>query len=379
MLNILDRYVLREIFLTWVGVTGVLLIILLSNKFSGFLGDVAVGRLPKDAIFSLVGYSSIYYLLILAPIGLFLAILLSVGRLYQDSEMSAMKACGIGPWQLYRPIFLLAAILSASLYWLSMEASPWAARQTLDVQNTARAQVQISNLEPGKFLTADEGRLVFYANQKNAQGQLEQVFLQQAELNTESDIEADDAQRGQQLVTANTGYHQSVNESGQKLFILKNGTRFQGIPGRTDYEVINFAEHGIPFVLNVKKNKAAGPEEMTAAQIRDQTSLDFRAELQWRWSVPISALLLAFLALPLSKTNPRQGRFGKVAIAILLYIVYVNLMALSKAWIVKEQIDPLIGLWWVHLLILSLTVVLLLQQYGLRGLFFKPKSMALKV
>ena len=373
MFSILDRYILREIFWTWISVTGVLLSILLSNKFSRFLGDVAADRIPKEAIFSLLGYSTIYYLLILIPIGLFLAILLGLGRLYQDSEMSAIKACGVGPWQLYKPIFALTVVLCGVLFWLSTEAAPWAARQTLQVKNSAIAQTQISNLEPGKFLTAEEGRLVFYANKKNIEGQLEQVFLQQSPMQKTDDLKQ--TQKNQELVTADRGFHQNVDEFGQKLFILQDGTRYQGVPGRADYEVVHFSEHGIPFEVNLDKGKAPGPEELSSSELGNENNLENRAEIQWRWSIPISAFLLAILALPLSKTSPRQGRFGKIAIAILLYIVYANLMALSKAWIVKEKIDPALGLWWVHACILILAIFLLLQQYGLRGLFFSRKRL----
>ena len=362
MLGILDRYVLREIIATWIGVTGVLLLILLSNKFSRFLGDVASGGLPKEALISVMAYASINYLVILIPIGLFLAILLSLGRMYQDSEMSALKACGVGPWQMYRPVLVVTGLICLALYWMSTHASPWAAGQTLEVRNTALAQAQLTNLEPGKFLTADQGNMVFYANDKNTKGELLDVFLQQSDKNSQSEI--------QQLVTADIGYHADVNTEGQKIFVLKNGVRYQGVPGHADYEIVNFSEHGIPFLFNLNKSKAPGPEELTATELRQQTGIEFLAEIQWRWSVPISAFLLALLALPLSKTNPRQGRFGKVAIAILLYIVYANLMALAKAWIVKEKVDPALGIWWVHAIILILTVILLLQQYGLKGLFF---------
>ncbi len=362
MLGILDRYVLREIIATWIGVTGVLLLILLSNKFSRFLGDVASGGIPKDSLFSLMGYASISYLVILIPIGLFLAILLSLGRMYQDSEMSALKACGVGPWQIYKPVLVVTSLICVALYWLSMQASPWAARQTLDVRNTALAQAQLTNLEPGKFLTADQGGMVFYANDKNAQGELMDVFLQQSDKNS--------VKTSQQLVTADIGYHADVNSQGQKVFVLKNGMRYQGVPGQADYEVVSFVEHGIPFLFNLDKGKAPGPEELTASELKEKSGLDYLAEHQWRWSVPISAFLLALLALPLSKTNPRQGRFGKVAIAILLYIVYANLMALAKAWIEKEKVDPAIGIWWVHGIVLLLAAILLVQQYGVKGLFF---------
>ncbi|MBT8142110.1 MAG: LPS export ABC transporter permease LptF [Gammaproteobacteria bacterium] len=365
MFRLLDRYILREIFWTWIGVTGVLLVILLSNKFSRFLGEIAAGSLPKEAIFSLLGYASIYYLLILIPIGLFLAVLLGLGRMYQDSEMSAMRACGVGPWQLYRPILVFAGLLCLTLFWLSMEASPWAARQTLQVRNTALAEAQLGNLEPGKFLTADSGRIVFYADAKNPEGQLTDIFLQQ---NNQSSSK--ESQAPQQLVTAERGYQKSADESGQKLFILQDGVRYFGIPGSSDYEVVHFYEHGIPFQVSVNKGAEPGPGELPSREIRTRTSLEYIAEMQWRWSIPVSAFLLALLALPLSKTNPRQGRFGKVAIAILLYIVYANLMALSKAWVVKGDISPALGMWWVHAIIVFITAIFLLRHYGLRGLFF---------
>jgi len=182
-LRILDRYLFREIFWSFLGVTTVLLLILMSNKFSRFLGEAANGSLPKDTVFELLGYSSINYLIILIPIGLFIAVLLSLGRLYQDSEMSAMHACGIGPWQVFRPVLFLAIIAAAGLYWLSMEVAPWAAKQVLQIRNTALEEVQLTQLEPGQFLTADEGNVVFYAESKNLSGQLEKVFLQQSTKN----------------------------------------------------------------------------------------------------------------------------------------------------------------------------------------------------
>jgi len=331
-LGILDKYILREIVATWLGVTGVLLLILMSNKFSRFLGDVASGSLPKDALFSLMGYASINYLVILIPIGLFLAILLSLGRMYQDSEMSALKACGVGPWQTYKPIIIISSLVCLALYWMSMQASPWAARQTLEVKNIALAQAQLTNLEPGKFLTAGQGGMVFYANEKNTQGQLKDVFLQQSKTNAQSST--------QQLVTADTGYHADVNSDGQKIFVLENGIRYLGVPGQTDYEVVSFEQHGIPFQVNLDKGKAQGPEELSHQDLRKQSNLEYIAEIQWRWSVPI------------------------------LYIVYANLMALAKAWVEKEKVDPVFGIWWVHAIILLLTLTLLLQQYGFRGLFF---------
>ena len=110
MLRILDRYIFREIASTWLAVTLVLLAILLTNQFARVLGEVAKGKLPKGAAMDVIGLSAVQYLTVLVPIGLFLSIMLALGRLYRDSEMSALMACGIGPAALYRPLSLLAVV-----------------------------------------------------------------------------------------------------------------------------------------------------------------------------------------------------------------------------------------------------------------------------
>ncbi|MDH3362948.1 MAG: LptF/LptG family permease, partial [Gammaproteobacteria bacterium] len=124
MTRILDRYIFREITMTWFGVTMVLLLILLTNQFARVLGDVAKGKLPKDAAFDVIGLSAAQYLTILVPIGLFLSIMLALGRLYRDSEMPAMMACRVGPSGIYRPMMWLLVPLAAGVAWLSVEGAP---------------------------------------------------------------------------------------------------------------------------------------------------------------------------------------------------------------------------------------------------------------
>ncbi|NNC55030.1 MAG: LptF/LptG family permease, partial [Pseudomonadales bacterium] len=132
MFAILDRYLLREILYTLLAVTGVLLFILLSNQFARVLGEAAAGRLPRDAVLQLMGLTSLQYLTILVPLSLFLAAMLAFGRLYKDSEMSAVMACGVGPARLYRPLMLVAILTVALLSWLSLDLAPWSA-ETADV------------------------------------------------------------------------------------------------------------------------------------------------------------------------------------------------------------------------------------------------------
>ena len=138
MKRILDRYIFREIAVTWLGVTMVLLMILLTKQFARVLGDVAKGKLPRDAAFDVIGLSAAQYLTILVPIGLFLAVMLALGRLYRDSEMPAMMACRVGPSGIYRPLMWILVPLALGVAWLSIVGTPRAlAEITPDFRGSA--------------------------------------------------------------------------------------------------------------------------------------------------------------------------------------------------------------------------------------------------
>ena len=151
MFRILDRYIFREIAQSWLAVTMVLLAILLTNQFARVLGDVAKDKLPKDAIFQIIGLTGLQYLTILVPIGLFLSIMLALGRLYRDSEMPAMMACRVGPLDIYRPLSWLLIPLALAVGWLAMDVAPMALTEIERVGVEARRQADLSSIEPGRF------------------------------------------------------------------------------------------------------------------------------------------------------------------------------------------------------------------------------------
>ena len=84
-----------------------------------------------------------------------------------------------------------------------------------------------------------------------------------------------------------------------------------------------------------------------------------RAELQWRIGVPLSTIILAIFAVPLSRSQPRSGRYGRLALGLLVFIIYFNLLSAAKAWVEKGELDPALGLWWVHGLFLFGALALL--------------------
>jgi lipopolysaccharide export system permease protein len=351
MLRILDRYIFREIATTWLGVTMVLLLILLTNQFARVLGDVAKGRLPKDAAMEVIALSALQYLTILVPIGLFLAIMLALGRLYRDSEMPAMMACRVGPSGVYRPLALLLLPLSLGVAWLSVDLSPSAYTSVERIGAEARRSVDLAAIEPGRFTAIGPNNAVIYGDNVTPEGVLENVFLQRRV--EDGGVEVVIAERGEQVDT---------DDPDTRLVVLYDGRRYEGIPGTSQFRVVEFAEHGIPYRLPSVEQSDPKPRAMPFLTLLKSSELEHVAEVQWRISLPLATIILAILAVPLSKSQPRAGRYGKLAIGLLVFIIYLNMLSAAKAWIVKGLVPPSLGLWWVHGAVLLFTLVLLAAQ-----------------
>ena len=351
MTRILDRYIFREIAMTWLGVTMVLLLILLTNQFARVLGDVAKGKLPKEAAFDVIGLSAAQYLTVLVPIGLFLSIMLALGRLYRDSEMPAMMACRVGPSGIYRPLMWLLVPLAAGVAWLSIVGAPQALTAVDRIGAEARREADLASIEPGRFTVFGPDQAVVYGERVTEQGDMEKVFMQrQVE---DGRVEVVIAERGEQVES---------EDENTRLLVLHNGRRYEGIPGTSRFRVVEFAEHGIPYQLPSLKATDPRPRAMAFSQLLQSGELAHIAETQWRVSIPLSTIILAMLAVPLSRSRPRAGRYGRIAIGLLVFIIYLNMLSAAKAWIEQATISPVLGLWWVHGCVLVFTVGLLAFQ-----------------
>jgi lipopolysaccharide export system permease protein len=360
MTRILDRYIFREIAMTWLGVTMVLLLILLTNQFARVLGDVAKGKLPKNAAFDVIGLSAVQYLTVLVPIGLFLAIMLGLGRLYRDSELPAMMACRVGPAGLYRPVAWLVVPLAISVAWLAIVGGPWALTEVDRIGAEARRDADLSSIEPGKFTVFGSDRAVVYGQSVTSDGAMENVFMQR----TMNDGAVE-------VVVADLGEMVETDDPDVRLLVLSDGRRYEGIPGTAQFRVVEFAEHGLPYALPSLKTSEPRPRAMKFMDLMRSDEAQHIAEFQWRLGIPLSTILLAILAVPLSRSHPRAGRYGRIAIGLLVFIIYLNMMSASKAWIEQSTIDPVLGIWWVHGCALLLAIVLLTTQNGVHKRLFR--------
>ncbi|MEM7431384.1 MAG: LPS export ABC transporter permease LptF [Pseudomonadota bacterium] len=351
MLRILDRYIFREIASTWLGVTLVLLLILLTNQFARVLGDVAKGKLPRDAAFDVIGLSAAQYLTILVPIGVFLAVMLALGRLYRDSEMPAMLACRLGPGDVYRPLGWLLVPLAAAVAWLSLDLGPLALQNIERVGAEARRQADLASIEPGRFISVGPDSAVVYGERVNEDGSMENVFLQR---------QLDDERM--EIVVAKRGEQVTSDDPDVRFLVLHDGRRYEGVPGTTEFRVVEFFEHGIPYRLPSLDPPELRPRAMRLSNLMGSDQVAHMAELQWRIGVPLATIVLGLLAVPLARTQPRAGRYGRIAIGLLIFIIYLNMLSAAKAWVEQGELSPMIGLWWVHGVVLLLALGMLAHQ-----------------
>jgi lipopolysaccharide export system permease protein len=349
LLNRLDRYLLREVTWTFVAVTGVLLVILLSNQFARVLGQAAQNDFPGGIVLALIGLTTLQQLTVLVPIGLFLGIVLALGRLYHESEMTAMTACGVGPLRIYKPIALLTLVVAALLAVLSYRVVPAAWQKSTELRVAAIRAAQFGALEAGRFRSFAGGDAVFYAERVDASGELFGVFVQRS---VGDRIEVAMAERAVQR-----GAGQQTQE-----FVLYDGRRYEGVPGAPDWRIVEFREHGIPVRLpDTRAGKDKEEMKSTLALLASDSPRD-RAEFAWRTAVPVTALVLMVLGVPMSRLRPRQGRYARVGLAVLAYFLYSNLLAAVRVWIQKDASGGQLGLWWVHLVPLVIAAWLLWRE-----------------
>jgi lipopolysaccharide export system permease protein len=357
---IIARYLVKEVFTTLMGVMVVLLLIALSAQLVGLFSQVTSGALNVDTVMLVFGLKTITILVFIIPLSLFLAILLAFGRLYRESEMVAIAACGTGPAYVLRSVLGLALIVAVIQAVLSMQLAPWAEAQIQRLSVAAQNSTDIQGIIAGRFKEMSEGVGVVYVEELNdSKDRMQNVFVEQQR------------DQGQSIVSASSGYQYLDKKNGDRFMVLQDGYRYEGEPGKDNYTVIQFEKHGIR--IRKKEAKVIHRRNYTIAttELWRDSKPSYIAELQWRISSVLMCLVLAVLAVPLSVSSHRRSNYGKLAVAIALYVVFTNLLTVSRDMVHKEQISPYLGLWWVHLVMIALAVALLLRQTGVRHLFRK--------
>ena len=363
MRNIITSYLTREILKTSAATMLVLYIILMSNALGRVLADVADGDVPRQALAAVMLGQSVHMFALLLPGSFFLGIIFTFGRMYKDHEIVVMNSCGIGYRDFYKPVFmiLLPLLLFTSYASLSLNARIQAnARAIIDREAN---QHEFHQIKPGQFNQGENADTVFFMESLSTDKlELREVII---------GMTGHDAMI---LETAKTGRQQVDEQSGDLFLVVGPGQRVEGIAGLKDFKIIDYEQHGILLEKQVRPVKSrVRSNEKTITELWFSERINDRVELQWRIALPVLLVVLALLAVPLSHIAPRQGRFGKVGYALLAYIVYLNLVVITRAQLEAETIPMTVNFWGVHLLFIVYTGVLLYRRN--RGvLFFANKS-----
>ncbi|TNF33912.1 MAG: LPS export ABC transporter permease LptF [Gammaproteobacteria bacterium] len=335
--TIIDRYISKELLLTCLAVTLVLMLILLSSTLARLLGKAADGSIPSDAVLPLLSITAARYLILLLPLSLYLGVLLSFSRLYKDNEMAAMGACGIGLKRFYRPLMIVVIPVTLLVSFLTLYAMPWIAQKGQLIKAEIESRSELTGLIPGRFNESSDGNAIMFLERQSSDGHhMENVFMHQSL----------DADRSQVETAARASRYR--DEQGRHFILFIDGQHYQGQPGKRDFQIVQYEKHGIYLPESAVPEQSTHRDAMLTRELWQSEHPLHQAELQWRLSIPLATLLLAILALPLSYTTPRKGRYSKLALAILIYLMYSNLLGVGQTWVEQQKVPAMLGIWWVH-------------------------------
>ena len=362
--KILGRYILREVITSWLVVMGVLLVILLANQVAAVLERAAVSQFPQGAVLELIYLGMLQYLSILVPVGLLLGIVLALGRVYHDSELAAALACGVRPLTLYGPVIALGVVAAIGLAALTLIVAPDATARALALRNAAVRSGQFAPLQPGTFRAFGGGSAVVYAEKVDPDGTLHNVFL---ERNEGQGVEVDVAERALHTMSPD-GAIQTI-----ELFGVK---RYEGIPGSPQFRLGRFEEESIPIRVPPANGVITDLDAQPTAALFASADPKRQAQLQWRISMPLMCIILTVIAVPLARLRPRQGRYARVWLAVVVYLIYTNLISAGEAWIAHGAIPAAVGLWWAHVAAVLIALAVILGPQAGQRLRYRMRTAA---
>lgn len=353
VLSILQKYIFREWFWTSLAVSIVLVIVLLGAFLGDMLNDIADGRMPAGLMTMQLLFHMPETFGTIFPLAGFIAVMWGLGRLYRDQEMAVMRSSGFGWRQLIKPLLSLVLPLAVILLVLGLLVAPTTARLAEQQLEQAFRSAALWGLQPGKFHVLRHGELVIYAEAIEDDGKsLRNIFIKQRD------------EIREQIWVARHGTYWMDSNSGDRYLILEEGRVTEYAPGQLDMRVLNFTRNDLrlpePEFRNRKDSKKA--KSKTSSELLSEGSAESVAELQWRLAPAITVIVLGLLAIPLSHSEPREGRGSRVVLGILVYLLYGNTLYLCRSWIAEGVLPAAVGMWWVHIVFLVVSFVWIRRQ-----------------
>jgi len=334
-------------------VAGLLFLIYSSEKFVDYLAEAAAGKISSSLVFQLLWLKLVSVLPTLFPITIFLAVILTYSRLVGDNEMSILSASGMSKFEHLKIVFLLVAPVCIFVAGMSFFFAPWAEVRLQELKTQARQEADITGIAAGQFKEFSKGdRVVYVESLSGDKTAMENIFLQVR-------------QQGKLgVLTSDRATFELDEESGNRYIIFEDGRRYDGVPGGFDYKITEYKTYAILVEANEAALKAANKLESIPTSILLFSDVpSHKAELQWRASSIFSCMLLPLFAVLLSQLPIGEKRYVLIFISMLNYFIYSNLLGVSKSLLKHDEIPSIIGLWWVHvLLIIAMLVLYFLPQ-----------------
>lgn len=350
MFTIIDRLLFREVFKAFGLIVGMLAMVLVANNLVKLLGKVAAGLLAQDVLFTLVGLELLKTLGALVPPAFFFSVIWVLGRMYRDSEMVALEAAGIGTLRVYRAFMLAALPLALAVTYLVMYILPWAKTYIEEVKLQYQASSDVTGLRPGQFYEFSRGDAVVFTEKATAGGGLSGIFVQHRQ----------NSKLG--VVTADHAYQLTDPQNGERYIVLREGRRYQGNPGSGDFAVGRFEEYALRIPQAEVVARTLPLNARPWQELWRSDGLAERAELQYRLSLPLGVLAFALVSVPLARSMPRQGVYGRLGLAILVYFVFMNLQRVAERWMGNGTTPAWLGMWWVPILMVLVAGLVILTD-----------------
>ena len=351
------KALLRELATVALGTFLVLLGITLTTQLVRFLGQAASGAITSAGVAALLGFTMLSYLPVLLSITLFIAVLMTLTRSYRDSEMIVWFSCGVSLTQWVRPVLVFALPLVFTIGLLSLVLSPWAVSKAEEFRRLMESRDDVSAVSPGVFRESRHADRVYFVEEVSGKENLvANVFVSATQHHKTG------------VMVAEQGFQETM-PNGDRFLVLLNGRRYEGEAGTAEYRIAEFERYAMRIEASEMVARAPTTKTTSTAELLQNRTPATMAELSWRIGLPVSALLLSLLAIPLSFVNPRAGRSMNLLLALLIYATYSNLLSIVQASIAQSRIDLTLGAWGVHALMAALLVVLFYRRVMVFSLF----------
>ena len=358
LLTVVNKMIAKDILATLISVWGVLVVVIVSKGFIRILDKAIEGKVSSETLLYLLGLKAITTATTLLPAALFMAVLMVLGKMYRNQEMSAIFSAGGGAGTIYRAAMLTVLPVALAAAGLSLYASPWAETQIAQLMQQDAESSDLRGIAAGKFSEYSQGDLVLYVENITKDNEMQQVFVQSR-------------QGGLAIINAKSARLKELPDG--RCIVFANGERLQGQPGNVDFVLESFDEYAVRIeesTAMVNYNRSAIPLSALASS----SQLPDIAELQRRYAVPVSLVLLAFLGVPLAQSAPRGGAYGNLLIGFLIYFSYGNLTRVSQLWVTQGLMPAWLGAFGVNLLLFLLGLLLLARLYGWHWLLMRIRA-----